>query len=197
MSAQQLQSAASLLEVAGSLREEGVPLAYGGLIFNLLPELRARIPGHFLGERLDLAPKAIEALMAAPRPVPETQPVQAALQPTRDHFRQRRGLIEADLNRTIGAAVVDPYHLEVANRELANNISAALALGDMGYLGTDMEWLKGLLSNHHRPVEALREYLALYHKAAEQHMDRRAQPIVDWLDHVVQHNGLGGVEREG
>jgi DNA-binding transcriptional MerR regulator/methylmalonyl-CoA mutase cobalamin-binding subunit len=194
MAAQQLHSAASLLEVARVLRVEGVPLAYGGLIFNLVPELRARVPGHFLGERLDLAAEAVEAQMVAPRPVPETEPIPAALMLARDHFEERRGLIEADLIRAIRPETVDPARLSFANQELASNITAVLALGDMKYLGTDIDWVKGLLANHDLPVESLREYLSLYLEYAEQHMDGRAEPIVDWLQSVTRDNGFGGVE---
>jgi DNA-binding transcriptional MerR regulator len=196
MAAQQLQSAASLLEVAAVLTVEGVPLAYGGLIFNLLPELRARVPGHFLGERLDLAPEMVEALMAAPRPVPVTEPMPEALLHAREHYRERQGLIEADIVQSVNSEKVDPTHLALANRELANNIASALALGNMGFLGTDIGWLQGLLGSRDQPVEALHEYLVLYLEAAERHTDRRAQPIVGWLDQLVHHNGMGGVERE-
>lgn len=35
-------------------------LAFGGLIFNLLPDLRERLPGHFLGESLDNIVHSVE-----------------------------------------------------------------------------------------------------------------------------------------
>ena len=74
MAAQQLHTAATLLQVAHVLQQEGVGLAYGGLVFNLVPDLRRRIPGHFVGERLDLAPQMVERLITAPRPVVEPDP---------------------------------------------------------------------------------------------------------------------------
>jgi hypothetical protein len=115
----------------------------------------------------------------------------------RDHFEERRGLIEADLIRAIRPETVDPARLSFANQELASNITAVLALGDMKYLGTDIDWVKGLLANHDLPVESLREYLSLYLEYAEQHMDGRAEPIVDWLQSVTRDNGFGGVEGGG
>jgi methanogenic corrinoid protein MtbC1 len=51
-SAQLLHTAASLLDLADLLSVEEIPLAYGGRIFNTLPELQERIPGHFLGPNL-------------------------------------------------------------------------------------------------------------------------------------------------
>ena len=53
LSAQTLVSASSLFEVAELLSKMGYPVAYGGRIFNALPQLSERIPGYFLGERLD------------------------------------------------------------------------------------------------------------------------------------------------
>ena len=70
-SAQLLHTAASLKEMAKVFQSQEIPLVYGGRIFNLLPELRSRIPGTFLGESLESAPQLIERLMVAqPSPVP-------------------------------------------------------------------------------------------------------------------------------
>ena len=54
MSAQLLNTAANLLEMARLLQERRIPLAYGGRIFNNIPAIRQRIPGHFLGCKLIL-----------------------------------------------------------------------------------------------------------------------------------------------
>jgi hypothetical protein len=79
-------------------------------------------------------------------------------------------------------------HLAMANRELGLNIGAALALGDLEYLGVDIEWLKGLMGNYSLPLDVLRGYLIAYRKAAREHLDERGEPIVAWLDQVIQHN---------
>ncbi len=191
MAAQRLTSAASLLEAAQFLQAEGVPLAYGGLIFNLLPASRARIPGHFLGERLPSAPDVVEVLMAAPHPVARTVALPEAFPIARDHFEERRGQIEADLARRLGPVEIEPRHLAVATRELASNIDAALALGDMDFLSTDLDWLRGLLSNHYLSDEALIRYLGCYHQAASQNLNGRAEPVLEWLSTVIYENGLG------
>lgn len=197
MAAQRLTSAASLLEAARFLQAEGVPLGYGGLIFNLLPASRARVPGHFLGERLDSASDAVEALMATPHPVAQTKAIPEAFSIARHHFEERRSLIEAELARGLEPAGIDPRHLAVANRELASNIDAALALGDLDFLSTDIDWLRGLLSNHRLPDEALIRYLGCYHQAASENLNARAEPVLEWLSTVIHENGLGrGNEEE-
>lgn len=194
MTAQHLQGAASMVEAAQLLEREGVMLAFGGLVFNLIPSLRSRVPGHFLGERLDEASEAVEALLMAPRPLPETASIPEAYRSAREHFRERLGLIETDLGPAIGSSGLDPAYKAMANRELANNISAALALGDMNYLSMDVEWLKGLLGNYQLPTELLHDYLVSYGEAAGRNLDRRGALVTEWLQAVVRHNGSG---REG
>jgi hypothetical protein len=81
-------------------------------------------------------------------------------------------------------------HLAMANRELGLNIGAALALGNLEYLGVDIEWLKGLMGNYSLPLDVLRAYLTAYRQAAREHLDARGEPIVAWLDQVIQHNGF-------
>jgi hypothetical protein len=191
MTAQHLQGAASLVEAAQLLEREGAVLAYGGLIFNLLPSLRNRVPGHFLGERLDTASEAVEALIMAPRPLPDIESIPEEYSNAREHFRERLGLIETDLRPAMGSLGLDPSYIAMANRELASNINAALALGDMQYLSMDIDWLKGLLGNYQLPMEHLHHYLVSYREAAGKNLDPQAAPVTDWLDSVLQHNGAG------
>jgi len=66
LAAQLQDTAATLQEMASSLRRAGVRVAYGGLAFNLAPDLRQRVAGHFLGETVDQALPAIDALLEGP-----------------------------------------------------------------------------------------------------------------------------------
>jgi DNA-binding transcriptional MerR regulator len=181
VAAQRLPTAASLLDMAQTLQQEQVPLAYGGLIFNLLPALRRGIPGHFLGEQLEAAPQVVESLMTAPRPVPTPEAIPELYRRARDHFQERQGLIEARVIQ----ALRDHNHLALANRELGLNIDAALALGDMAFLSTDVEWVAGLLRNYHLTAGALLGYLRAYHQAASQQLDERGRPITAWLGDLL------------
>jgi hypothetical protein len=72
--AQQLATARTLLTLAQALRQERIPLAYGGEIFETRPALCARIPGYYWGEGLDIPPAQIEQFMASPSPVAEENP---------------------------------------------------------------------------------------------------------------------------
>lgn len=190
LAAQQLHSAATLLEMAGVLEREEIPLAYGGLVFNLIPELRERIPGHFLGERLDVAPQVVEQLMAAPRPQSAREAVPAGYRQSREHFMDHQGLIEADLAAHLAGGNFPTRYLSLANHELAQNIAAALYLGDMNYLGTDLAWIAGLIENRTLPAESLTTYLDLYRQVVGRHLNEQGAPIVAWLDRVIAGNGL-------
>lgn len=186
LAAQQLHTAASLLEMARFLYQENVPLAYGGLIFNLLPELRSRIPGHFLGETLEEAPQEVARLMAGSHAYSPTETIAGSFRETQKHYQERRPFIEIQLRQMAPSPGLPPEHLALANQELALNIDAALALGDMNFLGTDIEWVKGLLSNHQMPTKLLADYLETYHEAARANLDERGAPIVNWLAQLLQ-----------
>ena len=186
LGAQRLRSAATLLEVAHLLQREDVPLAYGGLIFNRLPDLRVRIPGHFLGERLDAASRVAESLMTAPRPVPPVEAIPETCLRARDHYREQESMIGAQLIQTHSPTGVPPQHIARANRELALGIEAALTLGDMAYLRSDIDWVKGLLGNLEIPVGILHDYLAAYRQAASERLNEEGRPIVSWLDTMLE-----------
>jgi hypothetical protein len=63
-----------------------------------------------------------------------------------------------------------------------------LILGDMNLLMHEIEWLAGLLQTHDIPIEYLPKYLTLYKQAVEANLDQRGQPIIDWLETVVEES---------
>jgi DNA-binding transcriptional MerR regulator/methylmalonyl-CoA mutase cobalamin-binding subunit len=181
LSAQQLHTAASLLRVAHFLQEQGIPLAYGGLVFNLLPGLRNRIPGYFLGERINEAPSVVEQVLSSPPPLPKIEAVSEEYKKALRHYRERQGLIDTQVWESMQSTGITYNHLNTANSHFGLNITSALSLGDMEYLGADIEWARGLLSNHGLPGELLCQYLESYYQAAKIHLDEWGAPVVDWL----------------
>lgn len=187
LSAQTLNTAGTLFTMAEFLREMEIPLAFGGLIFNAIPDMVGRIPGHFLGRRLQEAPDRIEQLLTNPsvkaagqRPGPEHR---EAL----ERFQKRRSSIESTVWENATKIDIPTAHLMRANHSLSQNIAAALRLGDMSLLGYDMDWIHGLLINHNVPLPAgmLNQYLALYRDAAKKHLDGAGSIVVTWLDEVA------------
>jgi hypothetical protein len=101
------------------------------------------------------------------------------------HFRERAGLIETHVWRAVDVRR-DVEGTAEANRRLTGNILSALKLGDLDYIGPNLQWLEGMIVNHNMPPDVLCHFLAAYHAAAAQHLDALAgQPIVDWLAKVT------------
>ncbi len=190
--AQQLITAANLFEVAKYLQEQDAPLAYGGLIFNLIPELRDRIPGYFLGESLDGIIQAVDHLMLNPPRIMDVKPVTDQYLQAAAHFREYQPLIAADMWEKFHLNGMEEYHLEIANDFLGQDIQAGLNLGDLNFLRHEFNWLADLLQTHDIPNELLPKYLSLYKQAVETNLDQRGQLIVDWLkDFTSEHQSEG------
>jgi DNA-binding transcriptional MerR regulator len=182
--AQQLHTAASLLEIAHLLDQERVPLAYGGAIFNHLPALRGRIPGHFLGERLETTPQVVEQFLMSPRlgwPPPSVPQPSEAYQQALAHYREHQALIEAQVWQLLKDEPIPHSRLANANIKFARNIIAALLLGNIDFMGNSITWVEGLLINHQMPTEQLHRYLNAYRQAVQTHLDERGKIIRDWL----------------
>jgi methanogenic corrinoid protein MtbC1 len=186
LTAQRLHTAATLYETARLLQQQAVPLGFGGLIFNRAPELRQRIPGRFLGERLDRAPQAVEELLLAPRPSPPAEAIPGASERALAHYRQRRTGLEAAVWQSVAALNISSTYAALANQELARNIIAALSLGDVNLASLDIAWIKGLLVNQREPPETLQRFLTLYRQAAQANLDEQGEPIIHWLSTVIE-----------
>lgn len=199
-SAQLLDTAASLLDVAYFLQEVRVPLAFGGYIFSAIPELVHRIPGHFLGQDLSKVPYVIEQLVLDPPPQPQYDPVSDAYLEAWTYFRERAGLIETQIWQRYGRRNGGNYDYAEVTDYLTHNILSALRLGDLEYIGANLEWVEGMMINHNMPPAALYEFLEAYRESAARHLDDPAgRPILAWLDGVVaalKANGQPAIETQ-
>ncbi len=185
-SAQHLPTAQTLQALALTLARLRIPLGFGGSIFNRLPALRYHIPGHFLGESLNELTSAVQEILHAPRPLPDVIETSREYVSTLEHYRERLPLIEADV---LGALEPKPREMVQqadANAYLAQYLGAALALGDVNFLDSDLNWVRGLLSAQQLPDEALRGYLQVYLAAVQKHLDRRGAIIVKWFQQTLE-----------
>lgn len=187
-SAQTLHTAATLVDIADVVRRANVPLAYGGLVFNLLPEARKHLSGHFLGQSLQSAPAVIEKLMNSSLSFADAQPLASKYHTALTEFREHRPRLEAQVWQAIGSDVVAPDHLYEANSNLSRSIMSALALGDIDLLGHDIAWVKGLLNNYRfeMTAEMMQHYLSAYHTAASETLGRTNGLVLDWLAKASQ-----------
>jgi methanogenic corrinoid protein MtbC1 len=185
LTAQQLHTAASLLEMAEMLYGERVPVAFGGLIFAEVPDLHLSIPGYYLGDRLDRATGQVEQLMTSLRPQPAQRLVSYDYKEAVEHFRARQAQIEADIWQRMENQM-PKRHLAMANHSFGDAIIAGLTLGNMDYLDADIDWVEGLLVNHYEmPPEALEGYLGAYFDAADAHLGRHGYPVMEWLGRLL------------
>lgn len=185
-SAQLLDTAASLLDVANSLADASVSLAFGGYVFTATSGLADRIPGHYLGDVLPQAPYVIEQLTLNPQPAPPHRPITDEYHRAWAYFRERASLIDTQLwqlnqrwnGRGGDFPDIAPY--------LTRNILSALRLGDLDYVGPNLEWAAGIIGNHQLPLQALADFMIVYHQAAAHYLTEPAgHRVVDWLEQVA------------
>ncbi len=179
--AQTLPGAASLYELGEFTNARSIPLAYGGGIFNQIPDLIEHIPGHFLGWQIDAAPRVVEHLLTF-RPTPPASrvlpPVYAAALAS---FREDEALIVTRVHQILQSSPIAPHHLEVANKNFSRSVVAALTLGKINYLDYSVEWLNGLLENYGLPQSFAVQYYKAFHQAVQEQLGLQAGPVQEWL----------------
>ncbi len=183
--AQQLHTAASLRETAEFVQQTNIPLAFGGRIFNLIPQLRQHIPGHFLGETINESVATAHQLLHTPQPTPTPPPIPESLQAALAVFQAKQAVIEAAVWQKMRVDSDFYRHIANANLFLAQDILAALQLGNLSWLGTQIKWIETLLQNYEMPVSLLKAYLTTYHQVARETLGEDGRPIIEWLAQMV------------
>ncbi len=185
VSAQLLLTAATLKEIALKAQAHGVPLAFGGLVFNQMPELRQLVLGHFLGESLQDAAQAVSALMTQLLLTPQFVKPSDIHQRALSQYSERRALIESQVRSRFIASDKPTEHLSSMNNDIAQEIQAALELKDMGLLGSKIIWIEHLLMSYRLSKPLISEYVLAYYQAATIHLDESASIIVEWLSYIL------------
>jgi DNA-binding transcriptional MerR regulator len=181
LSAQQLQTANGLRETAAYLNSSGGRVVYGGRIFNLIPELRKRIPAHFLGESLQEAIQSIETLLTSDIPLKGIEPVDEHDKKLSMLFNHNQPMIDMYVLNETNKIGIPIEFSTIAIQQLGNNMNSALSLGNIEALGEEMKWIEGLLREHNQDGESLNSFLAAYAKSVDAAMGQTGQPISDWL----------------
>jgi hypothetical protein len=184
-SAQLLKTAATLLESANVLHKNDTPVAFGGRIFNIVPELRDKIPGIFLGETLADAVVVIEnSLAQMPKiPAPDLHPQN--YKNLSDQFMIFRSAIEAEVYQNYTQFEIPASILKMANDELGDILSASLKLGDIAYADVEIAWLSKMLSHKDGDKDKMTQYLDLYAHAAQKHLGPGGDILFQWLTNTV------------
>lgn len=182
LAAQRLQTAASLSKLTQLLNDKGVNAAFGGSVFSLIPSLNQRIYGHFLGESIEDATQIIGQIMAFDPPVMHVKPIPEPYEQATSYFRTKRHLIEFDLRQMLERENFPLEHMNGTNARLGQDILAALNLGDISFLNSEIKLARNLIANYGVPLDFQSRYFEAYFRAAEKNLNGTGTPIVEWLD---------------
>ena len=185
--AQTLPAAASLLNMALLLQSLGTPLAFGGAIFNQLPELITKIPGHYLGNEISNVPRKVVQIGRAPDTEISFEPITQQFQRALENYSEKQPLIEAFVSVTMSQYNLPNSTMEQAKRVFHDHLIAALALGDAKTLDASIHWVEGLLQNYGMPMEALTHYLETYQKGIQEHLGEQGVIISEALLRYQEH----------
>jgi DNA-binding transcriptional MerR regulator len=196
LGAQTIRTAAELLDVATAIRSEDGLVGFGGGIFNRVPRLRKRIPGHFLGTTLEDAAVEVETIMVSTPQVAQVEEVggvyRDALSCCSDQLLRLQTSVWTDLQ----PGEADRSVLRDLNAEFVQVVVAALKLGDTTLAGEYLDWVEGRGDHQRVRRDLLRRYLDAYRQAVETHMGANGTLIVEWLDGWMgrEHDALAGKE---
>ncbi|MFN2188389.1 MAG: MerR family transcriptional regulator [Candidatus Promineifilaceae bacterium] len=183
ISAEQLFTVGNLYNVASLAQQAGIPLLFGGRIFREVPDLRNRIPGTYLGERLEAVPGVVARGFSTSFPDPDPVVIDETYHNALVEFEEQSPRIELSVRQVMGERM-PPEALELANLNFSRDIQAALILGDLNFVPQELEWIKGLINNRGLPASLLSAYLNTYTQAALEHLVENGQLVVNWLQQL-------------
>ena len=181
---QTLNSAASLRTMSEYLMTQGIPLAFGGGIFNLAPASIKCISGYYLGSDLVIIPKMVEKLIAASPSMPIAQSVSPEYAQTLKIFLQNEAVITRHIGAQMQTELIEPAYLEIANANLTRMVASALILGDINLLDHSIEWLNGLLENRGFSASVVLQFYTAYLQAIQRNLGDEGKVILGWLSRL-------------
>ncbi len=180
LTAHLLLTASSLIDLVNHLAGLRIKLAYGGPIYNRIPELRQQTPGSFIGETLADVIPAIERILKSPES--EIIPIEP---PVPDFLKVlHRSLPEIE-RRLADQVKTYPVLISAPTSVISRYLLAAITLGNIQYLDSELEWVSGLLSNFDMPGNMLAEFLRTYAQTIQQVVGNSTQPVSDWLYQIA------------
>ena len=150
-----------------------------------IPRLKDQIHGQFLGEHIRDIPSVVDRILRDPieQPAPESSTDETKL--ALANFLNHRPQIEARVWHEMSAKEAPYDNIAIANGDLAMNIIAALELGDIAFIGHEIDWNKGFLENRGVPDEILTDYLVAYTEATKDIVGVEGKIITDYILEVI------------
>jgi methanogenic corrinoid protein MtbC1 len=185
--AQTLITASTLQTTAQTLESLRVPIAYGGRIFILQPDLSEHIPGSYLGDSITASLDTVDKLLQTKyKPIPY-KPTSQEYAIAHQAFVSERAQIESAARKLAPSISISAEELNTGIQFLGDNIIAALQFGNMEHLTDEVEWLKTLFGYHQKPLQSLSDFMKIYSQAMDKHIKEQGTPIKAWLKtHAAQ-----------
>ncbi len=184
--AQQLITAATLQQIAFSLTSKHIPVAFGGRIFSIHFDLTHSVPGFFLGNNLPEAIEQIEKILNEKTKPEQPKAISPSYAAAYQAFVARRVQIEMAFKQQLEPLSISPEDIKTGIHFLGENITAALQLGDMSHVSTEVDWLRTLLKAYDTPPQQLIHFMETYSQAVNQNINGQGKLISDWLTNEVE-----------
>jgi len=184
--AQQLITAATLQHTAQVLSSQKIHVAFGGRIFNVHTDLPQSIAGTFLGRHLPSAIEQVELILDHRIKEPTPRPASPEYLTAHQAFTSRRGQIELTFRQMLEPLFISPENIKTGLDFLGDNIIAALQLGDISHVSTEMDWLGTLLQAHAADPQQLIHFMETYSAAVNKNINGQGKPIFQWLAGEVE-----------
>lgn len=182
LSAHLLLPAAQNVDFAGRLIDNGVPVGYGGRIYNHLPALQDMTPGYFLGEDLFHIVSSVREVLANPSLALEKKPtLSEEYWPLLGGFNHHVNQIEERVQGWGQQAGLESEDMEIAMQSISDGIRASLSLGEIDLLDHERTWVKGYLSNRGVSKSDISSFFQVYAGSVENELGEPAQVIADRL----------------
>jgi hypothetical protein len=123
----------------------------------------------------------VERLVTATPPMPVAQPVPLGYTQALTSFLQNEGAIVTHVYSALRSELATPVDLDIANANINQFITSALALGDISLLDHSIVWLNGLLNAYGLSTSLVRQYYVTYRQAVERNLGEDGTIIHDQL----------------
>jgi DNA-binding transcriptional MerR regulator len=184
-SAQLLTSSVSLLTMAQTLFEHETPFAYGGRIFTLVPDIQNRIPGHYLGVRLEETFEQIEHI-AVNKLMPENRTSTSGIyDEEHEHLLDHRKEIELKVAKNLARDGISEELSRTIVDHLNLSILSALKMGDLDFLAYDLGWLDRLLDNRLGASTPAKSILREFFIVASDILNSDGQVLLEWVQERI------------
>lgn len=182
--AQGLITVGSMVETARLLESKKIPLAFGGGIFIRNPSLRQHIPGHDLGEDLNTALETIDRVLRSSEEPSTVDPLDPAYEAAKQAFQKAEPNIKASAAAGLTSSGLAGSETMFTLGQLSDMLAAALSLGDLRLMDTEIAWIRQYMENLNLPIESLAEYLKIFTQAIRDELGEDGKLITDYLDSI-------------